>query len=89
MYQAKTTRKGVVLFCDNMRGEASRALTMQSELTHATERAEMQLYFQPIVDLDNTLATLRRFLSELSDQPNALIFNRAPADDPRPPAGTP
>ncbi len=51
MYQAKTSRKGVVLFCDNMRGEASRALTMQSELTHATERAEMQLYFQPIVEL--------------------------------------
>ncbi len=51
MYQAKTSRKGVVLFCENMRGEASRVLTMQTELTQATERAEMQLYFQPIVEL--------------------------------------
>jgi len=53
MYQAKTSRKGVVLFCEGMRGEASRALSMQSELMHAAERAEIQLYFQPIVDLSS------------------------------------
>ena len=53
MYQAKAGRQGVVLFSENMRGKASRALSMQSELTLAAERSEFQLYFQPIVELNS------------------------------------
>lgn len=53
MYQAKSGRQGVVLFSDNMRGKASRALSLQTELSHAAERQEMQLYFQPIVELSS------------------------------------
>ncbi len=42
-----------------------------------------------MTELDRTLETLRAVLETLEEQPSALIFDREPAEDPEPPAGTP
>ena len=42
-----------------------------------------------MTELDRTLRSLRGVLDTLEEQPNALIFNREPGDDPKPPAGSP
>jgi paraquat-inducible protein B len=41
-----------------------------------------------MTELDRTLQSLRVLLDTLEEQPNALIFNREPGDDPQPPAGS-
>jgi paraquat-inducible protein B len=41
-----------------------------------------------MAEFDRTLESLRKVLETLEEQPNALIFNREPGEDPRPPAGT-
>jgi paraquat-inducible protein B len=41
-----------------------------------------------MTEFDRTLQSLRDLLQTLEEQPNALIFNREPGDDPRPPAGS-
>lgn len=40
-----------------------------------------------IAELDRTLQSLRAVLDMMEEKPNALIFNRDPGKDPRPPAG--
>jgi paraquat-inducible protein B len=42
-----------------------------------------------IAELDRAIESLGGFLETLEEQPNALIFNRPPGEDPRPPAGSP
>jgi paraquat-inducible protein B len=54
----------------------------------AESRMQEQL-LRTITQLDRTLESLREVLEALEDQPSALIFNREPADDLRPPAGSP
>ena len=41
-----------------------------------------------MTEFDRTLKSLRDLLETLEEQPNALIFNREPGDDPQPPAGS-
>ena len=53
-----------------------------------SEDSELQSRLLPtITELDRTLASLRTVLDTIAEQPNALIFNRASREDPRPPAG--
>jgi paraquat-inducible protein B len=40
-----------------------------------------------LAELDRTLESLRNLSETLEEQPNALIFNREPGEDPEPPAG--
>ena len=40
-----------------------------------------------LVELDHTLRRLRELIETLNEQPNAIIFSRAPSDDPVPPSG--
>lgn len=52
--------------------------------------SELQARLLPTVsELERTLSSLRQMLDTLDQQPNALIFNRAYREDPRPPAGNP
>ena len=39
--------------------------------------------------MTDEMMSLRGLLDTLREQPNALIFNREPGEDPRPPAGAP
>ncbi|MEZ5363104.1 MAG: diguanylate cyclase [Bryobacterales bacterium] len=57
MYQAKTGRKGVAVYCANMRNKASLTQNLQLELAGAAERAELELHFQPIVCLRRGVVT--------------------------------
>ena len=51
MYQAKSGRKGVAMYCADMRSKADLTLSLQQELAGAAERAELELHFQPILCL--------------------------------------
>jgi paraquat-inducible protein B len=84
----------VILASDGMRALPasldSTLAELRGVLASVSGSSEMQQDLQTTLEeLDQTLATVRAFVAELSDQPNALIFNRAPAKDPRPPAGKP
>ena len=57
MYQAKTGRKGVAMYCADMRSKAHLTLNLQQELAGAAERAELELHFQPIVCLRRGVVT--------------------------------
>jgi diguanylate cyclase len=52
MYQAKDAgRDGVMIFDDSMRDRVAERVMLERELRRATERGELELYFQPLVDL--------------------------------------
>jgi diguanylate cyclase (GGDEF)-like protein len=57
MYQAKTAKKGVAVFCADMRSKAHLTQNLQHELAGAAERAELELHFQPIVCLRRGVVT--------------------------------
>jgi paraquat-inducible protein B len=62
---------------------------LQNTLASFSGESELQARLLPTIsELDQTLASLRRVLDTLSDQPNALIFNRAKREDPQPRAGS-
>jgi paraquat-inducible protein B len=62
---------------------------LQKTVASFSSDSELQSRLLPtITELDQTLSSLRQVLDTLKEQPNALIFNRAPVDDPRPPAGS-
>jgi len=62
---------------------------LQNTLASFSGESELQARLLPTIsELDQTLASLRRVLDTLADQPNALIFNRAQRDDPQPMAGS-
>ena len=64
--------------------------SLQATLDSVSGDSELQARLLPtITELDRTLTSLRRLLDTLSDQPNALIFDRKPVPDLRPPAGAP
>ena len=61
---------------------------LQATLSSFSEDSELQARLLPTIsELDQTLVSLREVLDTLAEQPNALIFNRATREDPRPPAG--
>ena len=52
MYQAKDAgRDGVAVFDASMRDRASRRLALERDLHHAVDRGELELHYQPLVDL--------------------------------------
>ena len=52
MYQAKDAgRDAVAVFDPSMRDRASRRLALERDLHHAVERKQLQLHYQPIIDL--------------------------------------
>lgn len=54
MYRAKQQGKGCsVVFDSGMRTDALRRLQLQTDLRWALERSEFQLYYQPIIELEN------------------------------------
>ncbi len=57
MYQAKTGRQGVAMYCADMRSKADLTMNLQQELAGAAERAELELHFQPIVCLRRGVVT--------------------------------
>ncbi len=62
---------------------------LRGMLASLSADSELQARLLPtITELDRTLASLRQVLDTLGEQPNALIFNRAYKDDPRPQAGS-
>jgi paraquat-inducible protein B len=54
----------------------------------STDSAMQERLMRTITELDRTLQSLGNLLDTLEEQPNALIFNREPGDDPQPPAGS-
>jgi paraquat-inducible protein B len=54
----------------------------------STDSAMQERLLRTITEFDRTLKSLRDLLETLEEQPNALIFNREPGEDPRPPAGS-
>jgi paraquat-inducible protein B len=54
----------------------------------SVESRMQEQMLRTIHELDLTLESLRQVLDTIDEQPNALIFNREPAVDPRPPAGS-
>ncbi len=62
---------------------------LRGALASVSSDSELQVRLLPLIsELDRTLASLRGVLDTLNEQPNALIFNRAYREDPRPPAGS-
>lgn len=58
---------------------------LRNSLSSVSEDSELQRNLRDvIVNLDETLITLKAVLSTLEEQPNALIFNRKPKADPMP-----
>lgn len=53
MYYAKANEKSYVVFDQQMHATAVSRLQMETELRHAIENDEMELYYQPIVNMDN------------------------------------
>jgi diguanylate cyclase (GGDEF)-like protein len=53
MYHAKDHGKDFVIFDDQMRTRAVSQLQLETDLRHAIERSEFELYYQPIVELDD------------------------------------
>jgi paraquat-inducible protein B len=63
---------------------------LQRTLASVSGDSELQARLLPLLaELDQTLASMKRLADTLSEQPNALLFNRATREDPRPPAGAP
>jgi paraquat-inducible protein B len=54
----------------------------------SADSAMQERLLRTITEFDRTLQSLRGLLETLEEQPNALIFNREPGEDPRPPAGS-
>jgi paraquat-inducible protein B len=54
----------------------------------SADSAMQERLLRTMTELDRTLQSLRVLLDTLEEQPNALIFNREPGDDPQPPAGS-
>jgi len=54
----------------------------------SADSAVQERLLRTMTELDLTLQSLRALLDTLEEQPNALIFNREPGDDPQPPAGS-
>jgi paraquat-inducible protein B len=54
----------------------------------STDSAMQERLLRTITEFDRTLKSLRDLLETLEEQPNALIFNREPGEDPQPPAGS-
>ncbi len=53
LYRAKATGKGrYVVFDESMAGQAVERLTLESELRHALTASELELHYQPEVDLN-------------------------------------
>jgi diguanylate cyclase (GGDEF)-like protein/PAS domain S-box-containing protein len=58
MYQAKQLgRNRCVFFTDELQRKASEKLSLASDLRRALSRQELEIYYQPIVDLHNGLVT--------------------------------
>lgn len=53
LLRAKASRQGTAAFDDEMRERALRAYALRNELTHAAERAEFELFYQPIYRLSD------------------------------------
>jgi paraquat-inducible protein B len=53
----------------------------------SSDSAMQERLMRTITEFDRTLESLDKVLETLEEQPNALIFNREPGKDPRPPAG--
>ena len=53
MYHAKDNGKDFVVFDDKMRTRAVSLLQLETDLRYAIERNEFELYYQPIVDLED------------------------------------
>ena len=71
--------------------EARAALLAELQETLDSVSAESALQerlLRTVTELDRTLQSLRDLLETLDQKPNALIFNREPGEDPRPPAGS-
>lgn len=63
---------------------------LQATLQSLSGGSELQEgLLDTVAELDRTLRSLRGLVSSLEEQPNSLIFNRVPGEDPRPPAGSP
>jgi diguanylate cyclase len=59
MYRAKAMGKGrVCLFADDMRAEVVDRMRLEADLREAIDRGELQLEYQPIVDLATGRATI-------------------------------
>jgi paraquat-inducible protein B len=69
--------------------EATLAELREALASVSSESALQQRLLRTVTELDRTLQSLRDLLDTLDEKPNALIFNRAPGEDPRPPAGSP
>ncbi len=53
LQRAKSSRQGTASFDDEMRERAVRTYSLRNELTRAAERAEFELYYQPIYRLSD------------------------------------
>jgi diguanylate cyclase (GGDEF)-like protein len=53
MYHAKDSEKDFVVFDQNMHARAVTLLQLETDLRHAIERDELEMYYQPIIDLDS------------------------------------
>lgn len=51
MYEAKSNRRGIILYDESLSRASSSYLTMMSELRHAVEADELVMFYQPKVDL--------------------------------------
>ena len=53
MYHAKEAEKDFVVFDKNMHTRAVTLLQLETDLRHAVERDELEMFYQPIIDLDS------------------------------------
>lgn len=53
MYYAKDSKQNFVVFDKQMHTKAVSQLQLETDLRHAIERKEFEIYYQPIVNLDN------------------------------------
>ena len=51
MYQAKESGSGLCFFAESQRTQASRQLFMDTELPQALEKGQLELYYQPLMQL--------------------------------------
>ena len=52
MYHAKETEKDYIVFDQNMHTRAVTLLQIETDLRYAIERDELELFYQPIINLD-------------------------------------
>ena len=89
MYRAKEKKRAVVVFEDRMHVQAMSLLQLETDLRHAVERSEFELFYQPIIELNTmrlagvealvrcairTLATFTLKNSSMSWRPRVLSF---------------